>query len=283
MKMIKTFFLLIPVLFLGLNVHGYIPKTNYIVGQVTSKHGRGYYTINQDVIFENFGERAVIREKWLIKHGGEMHLTATGDGMNISRLLVGDQIFWLDPNKSERADSVTPNHFMVPLLTRTPKSFKKYFVGWGIMPLAVLGKKPKVRDVKKIKHEAENFVRLARTQGAVSYAYGKPTPVGAPPEPGLWIKQDSFVINKLRAPGGAEFFGKNYIKHSRNFWYPHAQTIRFGKNQVNVIVANVKAIRPTQSQKRLLSRNSVRSKKRPTSWPTGPLRESIQEFYQRFR
>ncbi|MDZ4678234.1 MAG: hypothetical protein SGI74_12085 [Oligoflexia bacterium] len=284
LTMIMFISLMAAALLFTVNANAYIPTSHFIFDRTAAQHGKSAYSIEQEVIFSEGIERLTVKENWLVVDGGEMRVQAYGDNFRVIKLLKRGRNYWVDQDSSERGGEVSPDFFMSPLLTRSAMDLKKHFNKWGIIPAEALREKRISKDLKEIKVETENFVRLGRVSGAVTYTYGKLTPVNSPATPGLWIEQDAFVIRKMRSPSGAEFFGNNYLAYLKNLWFPRNQTITFDNHTVEVRVTRVQSIDLNTEQKRQFDSNWFRN--RPdvaTMWPKSSLAPVVQEFYKRFR
>jgi hypothetical protein len=271
-------------LMFSFNANAYIPSSYFIFDRVTLQHGKGAYLIDQEVVFSEGIERLVAKENWIVLDGGEMRVQAQGDNFRIIKLLKRGRDYWVDQDSSERGNETSNDYFMGPLLIRNPVDLKRYFIKWGVLPFDVLKERRVPKDVKDIKNETENFVRLGRASGTVTYTYGKPSPASGALLPGLWIEQDAFVIRKMRSPDGAEFYGNNYMAFSKNFWFPRSQTYTFNNHSVEVRVTRVQSIELNNDQKRQMDPGWFRNKPDVSAvWPKSSLAPVVQEFYKRFR
>jgi hypothetical protein len=278
-------FLILMVFLVSAQASAYLIGSKLVFDRVSTQHGKGAYTIEQEVTFHEGADTFQVRENWLVGDGGNMRVYVTGNGIKIFRLLKKKRIFWIDGG-SERADNESVDYFMSPLLTRSPNELKREFVRWGVLPEEALRDRPVVRDLKQINNETENFVRLARVAGTTCYAYGQPEPVVSqgPLLPGVWIEQDAFVMRKLRSPSGAEFVGNDYAPYSKNLWYPRNQLISFDNHTISIRVLSVNSVELTNDRKGQLEPSWIRGHSDANAiWPKNNLVGVIQEFYKRFR
>ncbi len=263
---------------------GYIPNSQFIFERITSLHGKGAYSIEDEVTFHDGLENSTVKENWIIVDGGEMRLTAHADALKLTKIYKRGREYWLDLAGSERSDEIPVDFFMSPLLTRSESEEKKIFVKWGIIPAETLKEKKPPTEVKDIKIETEDYVRLGRISGTITYFYGTPSPKEGPLPPGLWVEQDTFLIRKMRSPSGAEFLGDDFGIYSKSLWFPKTQTFLFDNRVVNLHVTKVSSIDLSHEQKKQLDTGWFRGRSDAAAlFPKTTMGTIIQDFYKRFR
>jgi hypothetical protein len=283
-----TFLLFISMLlmavFIACSAHAYVPSSQFIFSRITAQHGRGTYLIEDEVTIKEGAETSLVRENWVVIDGGEMRLSATGDGARLFRIMKKGRLFWVDDTGSERSTEIPQGHIMRSLLTRNSVDEKRIFVNWGALPPEVFREKKLPKDVKDFHLESEPFARLGRVGGVVTYAYGTPAPTDGAAAPGLWIEQDQFNIRKLRTPDQSEVFLNDYGSFSKGLVFPKSQTFNFDNHTATVRVLRISSIELTNEYKRQFDINWLRG--RPdvrSTWPATPLGPVVQEFFKRFR
>ncbi len=269
------------IIFLGVTAWAYIPSSSFVFDRVSNLHGKGAYRMTMDVTFTENNETQVVKESWLILDGGEMRVTAQGEGFQLTHLLKRGKIYSIEQNGQERSSDLSLDAFMPPLLIRNSLDLKRYFVRWGALPVDSLKEKRMPKESKDVKVESDPFVRLGRANGAVQYEYGPPP--NSTSTPGVWIEQDHFFITKMRSPTGAEFTGQNYIVFAKNLAFPKIQTIIFNGKKTDIKVTSVSGIDLTAEQKRQMDFSWMRDHQEKTQWPSHSLSNSVQEFYKHFR
>ena len=275
----------------GVAAWAYIPSTHFIFDRLASSHGKGSYIIDTEVVFREGADSYTVRENWIVHDDGSIRLFAQGpEGFRAFRVKKSNRVFWVDSNRAEHADEATSDYFMFPLISRSSLDLKRFFVRWNILPTDILGprKSKDIKDVKDIKElapEKEDFVRLGRVSGAVTYAYGTPTPPNSKPQAGLWIEQDAFLVRMMRSPTGAELAANDYAPYSKNLWFPRQQTITFDNKSVAIRTVRVQSTELSRDQKAQLETSYLKSKPdvAATNWPRHALVSQVQEFYKRFR
>jgi len=270
--------------FIACSAEAYIPSSQFVFNRMTAQHGKGTYLIEDEVIIHEGAENVVIHENWIVIDGGEMRLSAQGSGAHVFRIMKKGRLYWVDETGSERSAEIPTNHIMRNILMRTPNEEKRIFVNWGVLPPDVFREKKLPKDVKDITIASEPFVRLGRTAGVVTLAYGKPSPADGPPSPGLWIEQDQFNIRKMRSPDGAEINLNDYGSYSKGLLFPKTQTINFDTHTAQVRVLKVSSIVLSGDYSRQFDVNWLRGRPDARSvWPQTTLGPVVQEFYRRFR
>ncbi len=270
--------------FIACSAEAYIPSSQFVFNRLAAQHGKGTYLIEDEVTVHEGTETAVIHENWVVVDGGEMRLQAQGDGTHVFRIMKKGRQYWVDDTGAERSAEIPQGHVMRNIMMRTPNEEKRVFVNWGVLPPDVFRDKKLPKDVKDIKVESDPFVRLGRVGGAVTLAYGKPSPNEGQPAPGLWIEQDQFNIRKMRGPDGAEVYLNDYGAYSKGLVFPKTQIINFDNHMATVRVLKVSSIVLSGELKSQFDLNWLRGRPDTRSaWPQSTLGPVIQDFYRRFR
>lgn len=263
MKIISCFFLL----FFSLNSWGYIPKTSLLLHRLSENAGNGYYQIEQEVQFPNGSDNLILKETWLIENENSMKLIVTG-ARDLKDFVFFSKTF---------TDSLRP-HIERYFHMRNPDSWAQALVQLKIAPAHLLSKKT-VRSLKDVNNEPENFVRLSRVGGVLTYALGIPqVPDQTTLSPGFWIEQDQFLLRKFRLPEQVEVSADRYSNYSRGLAFPRTRIVRWGQNQITIQTISVQA--KTKDAWKKFGLN-VPSKMERLSGQAGSA--LIEEFYKRFR
>jgi hypothetical protein len=282
---ILLFIAMIMAVLITCTANAYVPSTQFIFNRLAAQHGKGEYSIDDEVTFHEGADTAIFHENWLVFDGGEMRVVAVSDdGGRIFKIMKRGRVYWLEEGSSEHSDEVGPDQFMRVLLTRSAVDLKRTFVNWGIMPSEVLREKKMPKEVKDLQYEPETFVRLGRIAGTVAYVYGTPAPVEGTAPAGLWIEQDVFNIRKLRTPDSSEISLNDYATYARGLAFPRSQTILWGNHEVNVRVTKVNGVNLSGEQRRQTEPSWFRGHSdAATHWPKANLTPVIQDFYKHFR
>src|ERR1017187_7975699 len=262
----KRFSIIILTFFLSVSALAYIPTTHFILDRVAASHGKGAYSIDLEVVFREGGDSYTARENWIVGEDGSLRVFASGpEGFRTYRLKKINRIYWTDTGRVDRSEEATNDYIMFPLLTRSTLEIKRFFVRWNIIPAEVLTPRhtvdlKEVKSVKELAPEKEDFVRLGRTAGAVTYTFGVPTPANSKPNPGLWVEQDAFAVRLMRAPSGAELAASDYAPYSKGLWFPRSQTLTFDNHSVAIRTVRVQSVELSRDQKAQLDASYLRQK-----------------------
>lgn len=268
-------------LILSLIAGAAIPSGRMIVQRTVDNAGTGSYVIEQEVQFPNGTESFALKEVWVVENDRSMRVTVTPlrdpkDSVHIQILYAGGRR-WIMKNGKRDDGSIPADFAERPFHFRTPEAMGRWLSQNKIAPANALAKKPLPRRLEDIKHAPEDFLRLARVDGVIAWAFGSPSSPKGDPLPGLWIEQDVFLIRKIRFPSGAEISAEDYSSYARGLHFPRARTIRWGANSVSLRVLSVAGRAPAIPLSSL-----------DTSWKVQglegqPAQTLIEEFYTRFR
>jgi hypothetical protein len=278
----------------GLSLAGaaaaYIPDYHMIMSRTAENHGRGIYQIEQDVVFRGDPDPLVVHETWWVASEHTMRMKFEGRG-SLKGLIQGSMIYdinqrhWREEGGNLKTARLTDDWVEPFFHFRFSKNIKPRLVAMKIAPPESLRERGvSVKDGTEFSYLPQNFIRLARTGGTVNYAIGTPTPPDdSSGQPGLWIEQDQFVVQKLRLPSQALIKSDQYTRFGENFWLPKVRTFSWGPNSVAVHVASVKGAGKLSGVNDLFKISSLDEKKNPAVIVRWPDQDVIREFYQRFR
>jgi|SRR6185312_10933316 len=255
-----------------------IPSGLIILQKMADNTGSGVYVIEDEVQFPNGQDTLVLKETWFVENDGSMKLLVTGgrelkDQVQMSFVYSGGQRFHNGSSQKLTQDFIE-KYFHI----RKGETLANDLVRMKIVPASILYKHP-VRSTKDVEHVNENFIRLSRVGGVVTYAFGAPSaPDTSDLSPGFWIEQDQFVLRKFRLPDQVEVSADKYTSYSRNLWYPRTRTVHWGANQVTIQTLSVFG-----RTKDAFAKFSPKVTQRLDGLNGQPAQALVQEFYQRFR
>src|ERR1039458_1194054 len=90
------FSLILAAAFIACSAEAYIPNSQFVFNRIASQHGKGTYLIEDEVTIHEGSENAVIRENWIVVDGGEMRLSAQGEGTRVFRIMKKGRLYWVD-------------------------------------------------------------------------------------------------------------------------------------------------------------------------------------------
>lgn len=273
------FFILVSALLLSLTSAAYIPRGLLILQKTAENNGSGSYVIEQEVQFQTESEPLVLRETWVIENENNMKLTVTGtkefkDQLRFQYIYSGGQRTAMIGG-SKQTKKIPDDFFEKYFHVRSGESFANHLVQMRIVPGTILIKKVG-KSSKDFDYQPENYVRLSRVGGTVSYAFGAAAQAeSADNSPGFWIEQDQFVLRKFRLAGGTEVSAERFSQYARGLNFPRKRTVRWGNNQVQLSTLTVSA-KATGGLGNL--ENS-----RLEALESLPSKNLVQEFYNRYR
>ncbi|MCM2280224.1 MAG: hypothetical protein NDI61_00100 [Bdellovibrionaceae bacterium] len=261
----------------------YIPSTRTILNRMARTSGRGIFQIEQDVQFRTEGDPIVLRERWLVENGDSMHLTVSsvkGSMENWSHeVRYKDGKRWIaEPTGQWKAAAVSLEFIEPYLHFRSGKGVLESLIRQRVLPTNLTSMQKRAKSVNGVNFQYETFVRLARTGGVITYAFGPPAaPNGPKVPPGFWVDQDAFQFRRLRLPSAAEVEASNHFYASSGLRIPRDRTISWDANSVSIRVISVKSVSSNPQVKAQLANVGKAS---PSKLPDHP---QVREFYQRFR
>lgn len=272
--------------FCASDAHAYVPSARMILGRLARNVGKGFYQVDQELQFRTEGDPLVLRERWYIENGANMFLSVSGakgstEGWHLE-VLYKDGKRWFHDSQGTLKSSSQSAEFIEPYLYfRSAKSILDTLIHQRVLPANVNAMQKSSKSFNGTVYKQETFVRLARSGGAITYAFGEPTQPNASREnPGFWIDQDAFLFRRLRFPSQAEVQADKHIFASGGMRIPRDRTITWGENSAQIRILSVKSV-PEAKVKAQLSPNALRSAKgTPPKLPGEP---QVKEFYQRFR
>lgn len=265
----------------------YIPPTRMILQRVVDNSGSGTYVLEQEIQFMNGLEPIHLKETWVIENERTMKLTVSGtkeykDTVKLQFMYVGGQK-WQLKNKSRENSKVPDEFFERYFHFRSLENMGQWLQGQGLIPSQALNiKHLNAKKVEDFKYDPENFVRLSRTDGVVTYAFGTPTPPQQKdPNPGLWIEQDQFLIRKFRWSTQAEISAENYGNFPRNLSFPRTRYVRWDNHSVSIRLIQLSA-RPNVSGN-FFQPSNLDINNTLEGLSTTQIKGLVEEFYSRFR
>lgn len=268
-------------LFLSITAGAALPPARMILERTSENSGSGAYVIEQEVEIPNGAEPILLKETWTIENDRSMKVNVVPlrdpkDAIHI-QIAYKDGQRWILKNGAREGGPLPTDFAERPFHLRTTEAEIAFVTGLKIVPARALDKKPMPKKSEDIKHDGEDFVRLARSNGVITWAFGAPGPAQGELTPGLWIEQDQFVIRKIRFPSEAEVSADSFSTYARGLHFPKERTIRWGKNTVSLRTLSVTP-----------KTGPVNTSSLDASWKVQgldqqPAHAVIEEFYTRFR
>ncbi len=271
----------------------YVPSTRTILNRLARGSGKGLYQIEQEVQFRTDAEPIVLRERWVVGNGDSMFLSVSGakgstEGWKLEVGYKDGRRFFVDDSGAAKSGPQSPEFIEPYLHFRSGKSVLEALIRQRVLPPNLASMQKRVKSNNGVSHQHETFVRLARSGGAVTYAFGTPAPVNAAkPPPGFWVDQDAFQFRKLRFPSAAEVEADKHFFAAGGLRVPRDRTVSWDNNTASIRIISVKSASSGQQTQKLLSgagaiNASGKTGGKPSA-PKLPESQQVREFYQRFR
>lgn len=271
-------------LFLLAPVFAYIPPARMILQRTAENSGSGVYAIEQEVQFNNGQDSLFLRESWLVENDRTLRVTVSGtkdlkDQIKLQFIYAGGQRW--SQNQSRESRRISEDFIEKYFNFRSTDQLASHLQHMKVLPDNAFAKKPLPKNLDTLKYEPVDYLRLSRTGGAMNYAFGFPSPVEGPLNPGIWIEQDQFLIRKIRLPSQAEITADNYNQYARGLNYPKVRTLRWGQNTVTIRLISVTSRPNTPAS--VFQPGSLDVSTQLEGLANQPARNAVVEFYSRFR
>lgn len=252
---------------MSISASAYIPKAAMILSRTAENTGKGIYQIEQEVQFPNGADTVALKETWIVENENNMRVFVSGT--KELKDLVSLQISYT--NGSRKEDFIE-RYFHI----RSTDSLAQTLASLKIVPSTVLAKRA-VRLTKEADYQPENFVRLSRVGGVITYALGMVGDSEAT-RPGFWIEQDQFVIRKFRLPSQVEVSADRFENYARGLSFPGIRNVKWNNQQVTIQTISVKAV-----GKEALAAFSTKATPNKINLGQLPAAAVIEDFYKRLR
>src|SRR5690606_3399495 len=118
---------------------------------------------------------------------------------------------------------------------RSSSNLRQALISKKIIPAEAFKKRPTIRnekDLEAIEKINEPYLKLSRLGGKVSYVLGYAARKDT--EPGIWVEQDRFVINRIKLPSGSDIIAESFAELSKNLIYPRSQKVSWENQYVQI-------------------------------------------------
>ena len=277
----------------------YIPPYWMILSRTAQNHGHGAYIVDEDVAFPNpdaptgSNKPLETHEHWIILDGSHMRVDVEGAGdllnqIHLTYVYRSGRRYFISATGVRRAERAPTNWFEPFFHFQNWRRFQSFAIARGVTPADSARSRPvKYSDKSTALPEAEPFIRLARVDGTVSYAIGNATPAGSTTLlPGLWIKQDQFVIDKIRFSSGGEILAQKYRLYG-TLWLPRSIAVTWPDGKAQITVTSVKSVATDALVKKRVNPYLLSIAKGDSGKPAAPLllpaNVVVRDFYTQLR
>ncbi|MCB0362490.1 MAG: hypothetical protein KDD35_07200, partial [Bdellovibrionales bacterium] len=246
----------------------YIPDFQMILSRTAENHGHGIYRLEQEVSFQEGLDSLTAIETWFIKDSQTMRLEVRGkkgmgSRMGLTYVYDGQQRYYVDSDGVRRVSRPGDDWYEPFLHFRFQKNIRPTMLVKKMIPSEAL--EEKTASIDPLKNQTQqNFLRLSRVGGVVTYGIGVPTAPGQTLlSPGLWIEQDLFNVRKIQFPSQAIVSADEYSIFSRRLSLAKTITLRWNENNVQIRIISIKALNPTKEVLQLFDSKSLDYGKNP--------------------
>jgi len=256
---------LISILFITISAQAYILPLDTILNKTIAHAGHQIIKVQQNVTFKEGSEEFTVQETWLIEGDKNLKLTATGTGalkghFNILYLYNSKKRTHI-ASKNKIVQTVPAEFFERFLVTKSVDSYRTYLNEQGI----------------------SSKVRLSRAGGAICFAVGEASTTAALSAQ-IWINQDFFHLNKIRfsTEADVEFLDyKNYGNTDSTVHYPTTKRVNWAGKSASIKVIQVST--KTAATIKDFYSDTLDTPSEISLADKGPLGQTVEEFYMRFR
>lgn len=178
--------------------------SRFVFAKVIEQNPKQGFVLEQEISFGD-SEPLVVKETWQV-HGPELKRLTVTDMQNqkvIFSALYRNKKRLTNQDGQLRTQDFTAEFLQKIFFIPTTTEFANFAVQLGVVPSNVLAPAQTASRSSQFTYKEEPYVRLARSQGTVTYAYGPLSLSAEERFPGLWIEQDLFQIKKIRFPSKA--------------------------------------------------------------------------------
>lgn len=272
------YFLLLS-LFIGHFAVAALLPTKFVFERVVEQNPKQNFVLEQEISFGDL-EPLILKETWQVHSPDLMRLTVV-DTRNQKVIL---SVLYRNKKRLTNLDGQLqtqelPKEFLQKLFfIPTASEFAQQATKWGVIPNNALANPPPAVRSSQITYKEEPFVRLARSQGTITYAYGPISLSAEEKYPGLWVEQDLFQIKKIRFPSKATLTVGEYSNIAPKVFFPKTWSFQWDSKSVKMKLKNT-SFKNIDSSK-LQSTPLELSRFTDISQPE--LKEQVEEFYSRF-
>jgi len=276
------FFLVFHVCFV---VKAYIPSSRMILDKIVENALKTPLYVEQEVHLTSSQASVFLKEQWLFENENSFRLIVRGE-KDLQDLIQ----FQIQFNDNQRSSSMSGS-MQVSRLTH-PLFEKIFFIKNTENLMRFLTQNEIVgneifnsQNFKKIpgnngfQYQPENFLRLGRLGGRLSYVFG-PTPKDEKLTPGFWVEQDLFNILKIRNSQGEEFRLEKLVAFNRGARWSKEMQFSWG---APLATAQIQALTVRTADTNLRQTFQKKLERRSHDFEKHAGKNLIEEFYSRFR
>lgn len=264
------------------NAYSYIPSSDYVIGRVVKSHGKGTYSIENEVTFRSEAETLTAKESWIIQDGETMRLSVKAGSLLLTFIYNDGKVFFAEEEGKVLTRKLSIESLERYFHARTEKTLSDLLMSAKVLSLNPLRPRPRPRDLKTVKPEIDPFMRLVRiAEDPMILISNSSDSKESMSSPGIWIDQDNYTIRKIKFPSQTEVLASNYQSLSNELIAPRLRTVNWGQNSVEIRLIKASGIAKSKDLESQFSTSTLGNS--TLQWGNSSLLTQIKEFYQRFR
>lgn len=271
----KNYLILLLGVLVGIQALAFIPRADYVLKKAAERSGKGAFQIEKIAHFKDQINKFSLRESWLVQDERTLKLTVrTGHQVVYQALFLNGK----KHIKGENPQSVGVDFFEPHFHHRSSKSWLTQLVQMKVLTPKAL-EAPVIRDLKGYQYQGDGEVRLARTQGLITFALGTPRFDAGSASNQFWFDQDQFQLVRMTFQTGAEVRTRGTKTSGKGMFHPAEVIVTSELGSISIETQSIESIKANAAafDPKLLS---------PPRWdllPSADLRPQIEGFYSRFR
>lgn len=259
----------------------FVPSSDYLIEKAVKNAGRGFFYIEQEVVFKSDIETLTVRERWTVQDADNLRLSIKAPGLSASFVYDGNKVYSSETTGSLSSRRISPENIERFVHARSERALANLLLHAKIVSADPLRVRPKPKTVTQIKYDPDPYVRLVRLDKEPSFLISYSPSANDPGStPGIWLDQNSLAIKQIRFPSLAEVQAQQLVPLSQDLVLPRTRIVTWGQNLVEIRLIKANSVAKTKAVEASLAPNSITT---PNQWPSTGLVSQVREFYQRFR
>lgn len=259
----------------------FVPSSDYLLEKAVKNAGKGFFHIEQEVVFKSDTETLTVREQWTVQDAQNLRLSIRAPGLSAAFVYDGNKVYFSEAGGALSSRRISPENIERFIHARSERVLANLLLHAKIVSVDPLRARPKPKTLAQIKYDPDPYVRLVRLDKEPSFLISySPNTSDAGSTPGIWLEQNSFAIKQIRFPSLAEAQAQQLVPLSQDLVLPRTRIVTWDQNLVEIRLIKANSVTRTKAVETSLTPNSITT---PNQWPSTALANQVREFYQRFR
>lgn len=260
----------------------YVPPSDFLLNKAIKTHGKGIFSIEQEVIFRSESELQTVKETWLIVNGDSMKLTVSSGTLSLNFIYQDGKVYFCDHPGNVVSRRISSENLERFFHARSDKALSDFLVAAKVVSVNPLRQRPKPHDLKLLKNESDPYVRFSKIADSPTFLISSTTdPKLSFQSPGIWLDEESYTIRKIRFPSQAEIMASDYQSLSNDLVAPKTRIVSWNQSAVEIRLLKARSL--TRAQEGEVQMSPQALSQASNEWGSSSLISVIKDFYQRFR